>query len=147
MFMLNGQPLSPDSPFTTPDGTQYPANWLRLASAGEKAAIGIEEVNDPEPYDDRFYWGPGNPKDLEMVRSMLAAQIKATSYSLLAPTDYKLVRKVETGEEVDEPTLTQRSAIRATYTANQALIQAATSVEQLAALQLTWPTEQQAAQS
>jgi len=141
MFTLNGQPLGIDVPFTTPDGTQYPANWLRLASAGEKAAIGIEEVNDPEPYDDRFYWGPGNPKDLEMVRSMLASQIKATSYSLLAPTDYKLVRKVETGEDVDQATLTYRTAVRAAHTANQALIENATSVEQLAALQLTWPTE------
>lgn len=141
MFMLNGQPLGLDSPFTTQDGTQYPANWLRLASAGEKAAIGIEEVNDPEPYDDRFYWGPGNPKDLEMVRSMLAAQIKATSYSLLAPTDYKLVRKVETGEDVDATTLAKRSAIRAAYTTNAAAISAATTVAELAALSITWPAE------
>ena len=141
MFMLNGQPLSPDNPFTTPDGTQYPANWLRLASAGEKAAIGIEEVNDPESYDDRFYWGPGNPKDLEMVRSMLASQIKATSYSLLAPTDYKLVRKVETGEDVDSATLTHRAAVRAAYTTNAAAISAATTVAELAALSITWPTE------
>jgi hypothetical protein len=141
MFMLNGQPLGLDSPFTTQDGTQYPANWLRLASAGEKAAIGIEEVNDPEPYDDRFYWGPGNAKDLEMVRGMLASQIKATSYSLLAPTDYKLVRKVETGEDVDATTLAKRSAIRAAYTTNAAAISAATTVAELAALSITWPTE------
>lgn len=141
MFTLNGQPLSPDNPFTTPDGTQYPANWLRLASAGEKAAIGIEEVNDPQPYDDRFYWGPGNPKDLEQVRSMLASQVRQAAYSMLAPTDYKLVRKVETGEDVDAPTLAKRSAIRAAYTTNAAAISAATTVAELAALSITWPAE------
>ena len=144
MFLLNGQPLSPDAPFTVGEGdalVQYPANWLRLASAGEKAAIGIEEVNDPEPYDDRFYWGVGNPKDLEQVRSMLAAQIKATAYSLLAPTDYKLVRKVETSEDVDAPTLAKRSAIRAAYTTHAAAIADATTVAQLAALTFAWPTE------
>lgn len=141
MFMLNGQPLSPDNPFTTQDGTQYPANWLRLASADEKASIGITEVNDPETYDDRFYWGVGNPKDVEMVREMLATQLKSAAYSLLSATDYKLVRKVETGEEVDQATLTYRSAVRAAYSANAALVQAATTTADLAALQFTWPMQ------
>jgi len=48
------------------DGIQYPANWLRLASAAEKAAIGITEVADPVRADDRFYWNGdvNNPKEL-----------------------------------------------------------------------------------
>jgi hypothetical protein len=62
MFQLNGQLLGIDVPFTTEDGTSYPANWLRLASPEERAAIGITEVADPESYDDRFYWGVNNPK-------------------------------------------------------------------------------------
>lgn len=70
MFQLNGKTLAVDSPFTTEDGTQYPANWLRLASAEEKASLGIVEVADPEPYDDRFYWGVGNPKALEDVPAL-----------------------------------------------------------------------------
>lgn len=60
-FSLNGQPLALDIAFTH-GNIQYPANWLRLASPEERAAIGITEVADPEPYDQRFYWGPGNPK-------------------------------------------------------------------------------------
>lgn len=61
MFLLNGNPLPIDTPFEI-DGTHYPANWLRLTSIEEKNAVGIEEVPDPEPYDDRFYWGLDNPK-------------------------------------------------------------------------------------
>lgn len=61
MFMLNNKPLPIDTPFEV-DGIQYPANWLRLTSTAEKVAIGITEVADPEPYDDRFYWGVDNPK-------------------------------------------------------------------------------------
>ena len=61
MFMLNGSPLPIDTPFEV-DGTHYPANWLRLTSLEEKQAIGITEVPDPEAYDDRFFWGVGNPK-------------------------------------------------------------------------------------
>jgi len=62
MFLLNGNPLSLDTPFTI-DGTSYPANWLRLTSIAEKNAVGITEVADTQvTYDDRFYWGLDNPK-------------------------------------------------------------------------------------
>jgi len=47
MFLLEGKPLAPNRPFVTSDGTQYPANWLRLASLAEKQAIGITEAPDP----------------------------------------------------------------------------------------------------
>ena len=65
MFMLNNNPLPVGRAFVH-DGIQYPANWLRLASAAEKAAIGITEVADPVRADDRFYWNGDitNPKEL-----------------------------------------------------------------------------------
>jgi len=52
--------------FTTGD-IQYPSNWLRLASAEEKAAIGITEEVEPTRADDRFYWDGDitNPKAIE----------------------------------------------------------------------------------
>lgn len=140
MFMLNGQPLPLDTPFTH-DEIQYPANWLRLATSDEKTAIGITEVADAATYDDRFYWGVGNPKDVAVVKAMLMSQTKATAFSLLSPTDYKLIRKAETGEAVDEATTAHRAAVRTAAAANEALITAATTVDQLAALQFTWPTE------
>ena len=62
MFLLNGNPLPLDTPFTI-DGTSYPANWLRLTSIEEKNAVGITEVEDTQvTYDSRFYWGVDNPK-------------------------------------------------------------------------------------
>jgi hypothetical protein len=61
MFLLNGNPLPIDTQFEV-NGTTYPQNWLRLTSIEEKNAIGITEVADPEPYDDRFFWGVDNPK-------------------------------------------------------------------------------------
>jgi len=65
MFMLNNNTLPVGRAFVH-DGIQYPANWLRLASAAEKAAIGITEVADPVRADDRFYWNGdvNNPKEL-----------------------------------------------------------------------------------
>ena len=58
-FKLDGKPLALDVAFKTSDGTQYPANWLRLASADDKAALKITEVADDPVYDSRFYWGNG----------------------------------------------------------------------------------------
>ena len=174
MFLLDNKPLGLDVAFTH-DGIQYPANWLRLASPAERAAIGITEVADPEPYNDRFYWGPGNPKLLDdreesdaqgnplyvkvlgevdgqpaMVdstdrlvtkglKSQFVAQVKATAGSLLAPTDWKVTRAAEGVKAVDAETLAARAAIRAASDANETAIKACTNVEQLAALQLSWP--------
>ena len=65
MFLLNDKPLALDRPFSH-NGINYPANWLRLSTAEEKASIGITEavVEESIAYDDRFYWGPNNPKIL-----------------------------------------------------------------------------------
>ena len=68
MFILDGKPLSPDRAFTTSDGTQYPANWLRLATPAQRAAIGITEQPDAPTWDQRFYWGPDLPKDLDQLK-------------------------------------------------------------------------------
>lgn len=61
MFQLDNKPLALDTAFTHND-TSYPANWLRLASPEERAAIGITEMTDPASWDDRFYWGVNSPK-------------------------------------------------------------------------------------
>lgn len=58
MFQLNGKLINIDRPYTTEDGTKYP----NLRNADIRAALGVEEVADPEPYDQRFYWGVDNPK-------------------------------------------------------------------------------------
>jgi len=138
MFMLNGSPLALDTPFTSND-IQYPANWLRMTTLEEKEAIGITEVADPERYDDRYYWGVGLPKDLDQCKANMVTQIKAAAGSMLAPTDWKVIRATETGIPLDADTLTARANIRAASNTNEAAVAACTTVDELAALQLTWP--------
>ena len=146
-FLLNGQPLGVDRPFTDADGTQYPANWLRHASADEKAAIGITEVADPEPYDQRFYWGVGNPKALEDdgedkgLKSLWIAEQKAIAASMLAPTDWYVTRKAEDSTAaIPSAVSTRRAAIRTTCGTREAQINACDTTDALAAL-LTNPAE------
>ena len=111
MLILDGKPLSYDRAFTH-DGIQYPANWLRLTSLEEKEAIGITEVPDPPYYDQRFYWGVGNPKDHTTLVEQWIATTNQTAYSLLLPTDWYLVRKAETDVAVPQEVLDRRAEIR-----------------------------------
>lgn len=100
MFLLDGKPLSPDVAFTHA-GIQYPANWLRLASPEERAAIGITEVPDPEPYDQRFYWGPDLPKDHGQLVEQWTATTRQTANTLLQPTDWMVVREADNNTPMD----------------------------------------------
>ncbi len=130
----------------TVDGVQYPANWLNLSTPADKTALGLEEVVAVGTRgDDRFYWVAENlegatltytntPKDIDGVRETLVAQVKQTAFTLLLPTDYKFTRKQETGQEVDQATLDARAEIRAASAANITAIEAALTVDELAAI-------------
>ena len=65
MYYQNNKPLLTGRAFTLGD-IQYPANWLQLSSAEERAALGITWVADPVRADDRFFWGGdvNMPKEL-----------------------------------------------------------------------------------
>ena len=142
MFLLNGQPLPVDTPFEV-DGTHYPSNWLRLTTIEEKNAIGITEVADPEPYDDRFYWGVDNPKDLDGLKATWTAQVKDTANKLLAQTDWMLIRKVERNVDVPSETTTYRQGVIAECTRLVTAITGATDVPALVAVVgvQEWPEE------
>lgn len=112
MFLLDGKPLSPDVAFTDVNGIQHPANWLRLASPEERAEAGITEVPDPEPYDQRFYWGPGLPKDHTQLVEQWVAQTRTTANTLLAPTDWIIIREADNGKAADPVLKTWREDIR-----------------------------------
>jgi len=73
------------------------------------------------------------------LKSQFIAQIKATAASLLAPTDWKVVRAAEGVKPVDAETLAARAAIRTASDANEVAVKACTSVDALAALELVWP--------
>jgi len=148
MFLLDNRVLQLDTPFEH-DGTSYPANWLRLATPEERAAIGITEVVEQPRPDDRFYWVSSNadgswtsvPKDVSAIKTMLIAQIKQTTASLLAPTDYKYIRKAETGQEIDAVTVQKRTDIRSAKDANEKLVNDAETVDALSTLSFTWPSD------
>jgi hypothetical protein len=147
MLILDGKPLSYDRAFTH-DAIQYPANWLRLASLEEKTAIGITEVADAPSYDQRFYWGVDNPKqlndqpavdedgkDLGYTQTGLKTQWSATqgeiAASLLAPSDWRIIKAKETGTNIPSAWKTYRAAVRTACNARQTEIGNAADVPAL----------------
>ena len=143
MILVNNNPLPTDTPFTV-NGVQYPANWLRLTSAEEKATIGITEVADAVREDDRFYWNgvKANPRPLETLKEQFSAQVKDTANKMLAPTDWMIIRKAERNVNVPEDIATYRAAIVTACASNETAIDDAEDVEALQAVvyALSWPT-------
>jgi hypothetical protein len=144
MFQLNGNPISIDSEQVI-GGIRYP----HLRDPALREQLGVTEVADPDRWDERFYWGVGNPKllnDREEVdqdgnpmyvkvlgevngepamvdsterlvtkglKSQWTAQVKTTAGSMLAQTDWMVVRKAERNIDVPAAVAAKRAAIMA----------------------------------
>lgn len=132
MLKLNNKPLSYDRAFTHAD-IQYPANWLRLSSLEERNALGITEVADAPSWDQRFYWGVDNPKDHTQLVEQWVSQVKQTAGSLLAQTDWYVIRMSDSAKPVPTSVQLERSEIRRFSDEKEAAIEATTTTEELAA--------------
>ena len=158
MFLLDNKPLPLDTPFKH-NGISYPANWLRLTSLAEKQAIGITEVADETTsYDDRFYWGVDNPKQLNDetltpatgdpytqygLKHHWTATVKQTANSILSQTDWMVIRKAERDVAIPEATVAYRAAVLAECTRLVTAISSASTVDALVTVVTAqnWPTE------
>lgn len=137
MYYLNGEPLRLDKAFTDADGNQYPANWLRNSTQEQRDALGITWVA-PDPaavYDQHFYWGVGNPKDLDGLKDLWVRKQKEIAGSLLLPTDWYVIRMIEDPDCVCPTTVTQyRADVRTVSGQRENQILACVDVEELESL-------------
>jgi hypothetical protein len=170
-FELNGQPISIDRPYTSADGVTYP----HLRDAALRESLGVVEVADPESFDQRFWWGVGNPKLLDDreesdengnplyvqeynplteamqnttkrlvtkgLKSQWTSQVKATAGSLLAQTDWYIIRSAERQVAVPESVAGYRAAVVAEADRLEAAIAACADVPALIAVvnSQDWP--------
>jgi len=137
MFVLDGKPLSPDVAFTHAN-IQYPANWLRLSTPEGRSAIGITEVPDPTPYDQRFYWGYDQdghliPKDHTQLVEQWTQQTRHTANTLLVPTDWMITREADNGVQVSPEIKAEREDIRGKCATKLSAITATNTTDELAA--------------
>jgi len=157
MFTVSGQTIKYDRAWTHPDtGVQYPANWLRLTSAAEKQAVGLVEVttSPDQVYDQRFYWGVDNPKQLDDVtdddgntttglKTLWKSKQDEIAASLLAPSDWRIIKAKETGTNIPSVWKTYRAAVRTACNTRQTEIDACADVPALKELLFGAATIQQ----
>lgn len=132
------------------DGLQYSANWCNLSTPEEKAAIGMVDVVYGAQPSDQYYWvsqdAPvyngtvveinytATPKDLFTLQNNAVIAVEQQAWSILMPSDWMVVKGIETGSKVPDDWNTWRQQIRTQAAAQVAAITACTTVDQLAAL-------------
>jgi len=129
------------------DGLQYPRNWIIHASEDDRKAIGLEWVNDDYPkVNERYYRIRGRrgdwtvkPMDLDKAKARDIAGVKKTAAGRLAPTDWLVIRKADSGAVISEDISEFRAATRAYSNELEAAINAAADVDALIAVKQEWP--------
>ena len=127
-YKYNGKVIRAGRAWSDDNGTQHPANWIRMSDE-RKVEIGLVYEADPvvASFDSRFYWAAGVERALDDVtetvgdetivtkglKSNAIAQVKETAAGLLAPTDWMIVRSAENGTDIPADTLAYRANVRA----------------------------------
>lgn len=101
-YLYNGQPVNIRVEFFRTDGVRY----NNLLDAAVRAKVGIVQTNDPDPfepaapeYDQRFYWGPDNPKllndreEVDQDGNPMWVQTYDPATETMVNTDKRLVAK------------------------------------------------------
>jgi hypothetical protein len=141
------QLLIPAGSQFTWNGIDYPPNWVNLSSPEEKAAIGMVDVVYGQQANDQYYWVQQNdpvynaqtnqvditftntPKDLTSVKTNAFNTINNTAYSILFPSDWMVVKGVETSTPVNPDWNSWRASIRATADSTRTAVTSAADVD------------------
>ena len=115
-YKLGDRTLALDVPWEHND-VQYPANWLRLSTAQDRAELGIVWENAGATWNQKFYWGydaDGNliPKTYTDLKTLWIAKTKETANKLLQPSDWRVIKAKERGITMNAAWKTWRQTIR-----------------------------------
>ena len=143
-YKYSGRIIRAGKAWTDNDGIQHPSNWM-LWDDATKTAKGLVWEDDAASFDGRFYWSAGVAKALDDVteedgtitkglKSNAIATVKAQAAGLLAPTDWYVVRKSETGDAIPATISTYRAAVRTASGTIEAAITAAADLDAFMAL-------------
>ena len=97
---------------------------MRLSNERDKQAIGmVWEEPEATNYDQRFYWSADNPKQLDDVtdeegntttglKTLWKANQSQIAGTLIAPSDWRVIKAKETGSNMPAAWKTYRAAVR-----------------------------------
>jgi hypothetical protein len=109
------------------NGISHPKSIFTRWSAEELKAIGVLPYVETK-VDNRYYWSgnvtysvgadkvtgsyEGTARDVDQLKANMLSSVKSIAGSLLAPTDWMVIRAAEGGTEVPEAVATYRAAVR-----------------------------------
>ena len=144
----DNQPLPSNQAFTI-GNERFPSNWLVNATAEQLTERGITVAPSPPPRpteSEKFYYITKNgddyvvtPKPLEMLKRMMTANTNRAAHSMLAGSDYMVVKQAETSVGVLPQWTEYRTAVREESNRITAEVEAATDVAGLEAIQAHYP--------
>jgi hypothetical protein len=142
----------------TYNGIVYPAQWIQQSTPEQRAEIGLVDVVYGPQANQQYYWVSPElavynaqtntvdinytaiPKDLDQLKSQQVAQINQMAYTILLPSDWMVVKAMETQGTVAPDWNTWRQSIRTTADISRAAVIACTTVDELANLPaINWP--------
>ena len=146
--LADGTKLPLDVAWTDPDGIQRPANFLRLSTERDRELLGITWVAETnQVWDERFYWGYDSdnnliPKQLDDVtdddgnnttglKTLWKAKQNDIAASLLASSDWRVIKAKETSTNIPSTWKTYRAAVRTACNTRQSEIDACSDVAAL----------------
>jgi len=152
MYKYSGKVIRVGRSWTNNDGITHPSNWGNW-TAEEKESAGLTWEDDPQSFDNRFYWAYNVPKNLEDVnevdedgnplldndgvqvvtkglKSNAVSVVKAQAAGLLASSDWMVVKASEVADySVPSDILAYRAAVRAASNDIEASIMACSNLE------------------
>lgn len=140
-------------------GNFYPSNWCNLSTPEEKAAIGMVDVVYGQQANPQYYWitqdAPvyntqtnqvdinytNTAKDLDGIKVDSVSQINSAAYAILLPTDWMVVKAIETSTTVPADWNTWRESIRTTAATTATAINSAVDVAEVEIIMqnIVWP--------
>ena len=136
-WLYNGRTLKVGKSWTDDNGYKHPYNWATAWSDEDKTQWGVTWQDDPDTsYDNRFYWAKDVERSLDDInvvdedgnavidpitgvqmvqlglKSQWIAQTKSTANSLLAKSDWYVVRNAEKSTAIPTEISTYRDAVR-----------------------------------
>jgi hypothetical protein len=138
-YLLNGQPININKPYTTTSGVKYP----HLKDAAVRQQLGVVEATPEPEFNPQFYLDANTPRPLQDLKNNWTRSFKSIANSHLRETDWVVVRKAERDVAIPEDIAAQRAAILAEADRLEQDIKDCTSVEELIAVvnNQSWPKE------
>jgi len=157
-WLYNGRTLKVGKSWADDNGYKHPYNWATAWSAEDKEHWGVTWQDDPDTsYDERFYWArdversltdinavdednnpildeDGNQVVTKGLKTIWVERTKETANSLLAKSDWYVVRNAEKSTAIPSEITTYRDDVRTASGTIETAINACTTLDAFKAL-------------